>query len=126
MARLREALLDPVFNNNPIALQVLGICSALAVTTRLETTFTMCLSVIFVTAFSNLAVSMIRNHIPTIAGGDKSPRLIAAVSLCQFRQQPVLYSRIFFLRPHQTGVCDTDISLIPVEDRKFAAQHQVG
>lgn len=65
MARLKEALLDPIFNNNPIALQVLGICSALAVTTKLETTFTMCLSVIFVAAFSNLAVSLIRNFIPT-------------------------------------------------------------
>ena len=41
MSKEREALLDPFFNNNPIALQVLGICSALAVTTKMETAFVM-------------------------------------------------------------------------------------
>ena len=41
----REALLDPLFNNNPIALQVLGICSALAVTTKMSTALVMCLAV---------------------------------------------------------------------------------
>ena len=60
----REALLDPLFNNNPIALQVLGICSALAVTTKMETAMVMTVAVVFVTAFSNLAVSLIRNRIP--------------------------------------------------------------
>jgi Na+-transporting NADH:ubiquinone oxidoreductase subunit D len=65
MGKARDALFDPIFNNNPIALQVLGICSALAVTTKLETTFTMCLAVIFVTTFSNAAVALIRNHIPS-------------------------------------------------------------
>ncbi len=65
MGKARDALFDPVFKNNPIALQVLGICSALAVTTKLETTITMCLAVIFVTAFSSLSVSLIRNHIPS-------------------------------------------------------------
>ena len=65
MGKAREALFDPIFNNNPIALQVLGICSALAVTTKLETTVTMCLAVIFVITFSNLSVALIRNHIPT-------------------------------------------------------------
>jgi len=64
MSKEREALLDPFFNNNPIALQVLGICSALAVTTKMETAFVMSLAVVFVTAFSNLAVSAIRNYIP--------------------------------------------------------------
>jgi len=64
MSQNREALLDPLFNNNPIALQVLGICSALAVTTQMKTAFVMSLAVIFVTAFSNLAVSAIRNWIP--------------------------------------------------------------
>ena len=59
-----RVLLNPVFNDNPIALQVLGICSALAVTTKLETTIVMCLAVIAVTAFSSAAVSSIRNHIP--------------------------------------------------------------
>ena len=65
MATQKEVLLDPVFNNNPIALQVLGICSALAVTVSLSTTMVMCIAVIFVTTFSNLAVSLIRNRIPT-------------------------------------------------------------
>ena len=60
----RKVLLDPLFNNNPIALQVLGICSALAVTTKLGTAVTMCIALTFVTAFSNLSVSIIRNHIP--------------------------------------------------------------
>ncbi|MEM7350078.1 MAG: NADH:ubiquinone reductase (Na(+)-transporting) subunit D [Acidobacteriota bacterium] len=60
----RDVLLDPLFNNNPIALQVLGICSALAVTTKLETSAVMCLAVIFVLVGSNLSVSLLRNHIP--------------------------------------------------------------
>ncbi len=60
-----EILLSPLFRNNPIALQVLGVCSALAVTTKLETSAVMALSVIFVMGCSNTAVSLIRNHIPT-------------------------------------------------------------
>ncbi|MBH58170.1 MAG: NADH:ubiquinone reductase (Na(+)-transporting) subunit D [Planctomycetaceae bacterium] len=63
--KAKDVLLDPVFKNNPIALQVLGICSALAVTTKLDTSLTMCVAVIFVVAFSNLAVSVIRNYIPS-------------------------------------------------------------
>lgn len=63
MSKLRKTLLEPIFDNNPIALGVLGICSALAVTSKLETSFVMSLAVIFVVAFSNLAVSIIRNHI---------------------------------------------------------------
>ena len=60
----RAVLLDPILQSNPIALHVLGICSALAVTIKLETTIVMCLAVIFVTAFSNASVSMIRKQIP--------------------------------------------------------------
>jgi Na+-transporting NADH:ubiquinone oxidoreductase subunit D len=63
--KAKDALLNPLFNDNPIALQVLGICSALAVTTKLETSFVMCLAVIFVVALSNVSVSLIRNRIPT-------------------------------------------------------------
>ncbi|HUG91199.1 MAG TPA: NADH:ubiquinone reductase (Na(+)-transporting) subunit D [Planctomycetaceae bacterium] len=59
-----KALLDPLVDNNPIALQVLGICSALAVTTKMETTAVMCLAVIFVVAASNWSVSLIRSQIP--------------------------------------------------------------
>jgi len=62
---IKKILFDPVFNNNPIALQVLGICSALAVTTKMETTLVMSVAVTLVTAFSSLSVSIIRNHIPS-------------------------------------------------------------
>ena len=60
----RDVLLDPLFNNNPIALQVLGICSALAVTTGMKTAAVMSVALIFVCAFSNVSVSAIRNYIP--------------------------------------------------------------
>lgn len=60
----REALLDPLFNNNPIALQVLGICSALAVTTQMSTALVMCVAVIFVLVGTNLVISLLRNNIP--------------------------------------------------------------
>jgi len=60
----KDVLLNPLFNTNPIALQVLGVCSALAVTSGLDTAITMCLSVIFVLALSNAAVSLIRRYIP--------------------------------------------------------------
>ncbi len=59
-----KVLLDPLLSNNPIALQVLGICSALAVTTKMETTVVMCLAVTAVLAVSNFSVSLLRNHIP--------------------------------------------------------------
>ncbi len=65
MSQPREVLVDPIFNNNPIALQVLGICSALAVTISMSQTLVMCLAVIFVCTMSNLAVSLVRNRIPT-------------------------------------------------------------
>jgi len=64
MSEYRKILVDPIFNRNPIALQVLGICSALAVTTKLETSIVMSLTVICVIALSNLSVSLIRNYIP--------------------------------------------------------------
>ena len=63
--KAKDVLLDPIFNNNPIALQMLGICSALAVTTQLKTSVVMSFAVIFVTAFSNVSVSLIRKWIPT-------------------------------------------------------------
>jgi len=64
-SKMNQALLDPLFNNNPIALQVLGICSALAVTTKLETSLVMSVAVVAVLALSNLSVSLIRNMIPS-------------------------------------------------------------
>jgi Na+-transporting NADH:ubiquinone oxidoreductase subunit D len=60
----KTALLDPLFENNPIGLQVLGICSALAVTTKLETSLVMSLALTAVCGCSNVAVSFIRNRIP--------------------------------------------------------------
>lgn len=62
--RLKELLTSPFIANNPIALQVLGICSSLAVTTKLETAIVMALSVSLVTAFSSFFISAIRNYIP--------------------------------------------------------------
>ena len=64
MSTMKDSLVDPIFKNNPIALQVLGICSALAVTSSLKVTLVMCLSVIVVTACSNTCISLIRNLIP--------------------------------------------------------------
>jgi Na+-transporting NADH:ubiquinone oxidoreductase subunit D len=64
-AKSKDVLLNPLFNSNPIALQVLGICSALAVTTKLETSIVMALSVTFVLGLSNAAVSLIRHYIPS-------------------------------------------------------------
>lgn len=61
----RELLIDPLVDNNPITLQVLGICSALAVTSSLTVSFVMALAVIFVTAFSNFFISILRNQIPS-------------------------------------------------------------
>ena len=65
MNKYKAILLDPVFNNNPIALQILGICSALAVTSKLETSIVMSLAVIFVLTLSNFSVSVIRKHVPS-------------------------------------------------------------
>lgn len=62
--KAKDVLFNPLFNDNPIALQILGICSALAVTTKMETSITMSLAVIFVLSLSNTAVSLIRNIIP--------------------------------------------------------------
>ena len=61
----KGVLITPIFKNNPIALQILGICSALAVTSSMSVSLVMALAVIAVTAFSNLFVSLIRNHIPS-------------------------------------------------------------
>ncbi len=61
----KDVLLDPLVKNNPIALQVLGICSALAVTTGLTNSVIMAIAVVVVTACSNATVSLIRNYIPS-------------------------------------------------------------
>ncbi|WNC73379.1 NADH:ubiquinone reductase (Na(+)-transporting) subunit D [Thalassotalea psychrophila] len=61
----KKVLISPIVDNNPIALQVLGICSALAVTSSMANALVMTLAVVLVTAFSNLFISIIRNHIPS-------------------------------------------------------------
>ena len=65
MSTAKEVLFNPILENNPIALQVLGICSALAVTISMTNTLVMCAAVVFVTAFSSLFVSMLRSRIPS-------------------------------------------------------------
>ncbi len=75
MSKSRDVLFDPLLNNNPIALQVLGICSALAVTTKLSTALVMCGAVIVVTTLANLAVSSVRNGMP------KSIRIIVQLTI---------------------------------------------
>jgi Na+-transporting NADH:ubiquinone oxidoreductase subunit D len=62
--KARDVLFGPIFENNPIALQVLGICSALAVTTKLEKAVIMAISVTLVTGFASLSISLIRHWIP--------------------------------------------------------------
>ena len=62
--RRKKILIDPLDDNNPISIQVLGICSALAVTLKLEPTIIMAISVVFVMIFSSLITSIIRNYIP--------------------------------------------------------------
>ncbi|AFP30002.1 MULTISPECIES: NADH:ubiquinone reductase (Na(+)-transporting) subunit D [Marinobacter] len=71
----KKVLFEPIFSNNPIGLQILGICSALAVTTSMNVTIVMCLSVTAVTACSNLAVSLVRAKIPN------SIRIIAQMTI---------------------------------------------
>ncbi|MBO8437784.1 MAG: NADH:ubiquinone reductase (Na(+)-transporting) subunit D [Bacteroidetes bacterium] len=60
----RETLLGPLSKNNPVVVQILGICSALAVTAKLEPAFVMAVSVTAVVAFSNVIISLLRNTIP--------------------------------------------------------------
>lgn len=60
----KKVLIEPVVDNNPIALQILGICSALAVTTKMTTALTMCIALTAVLVCSNVAISLIRRHVP--------------------------------------------------------------
>ena len=63
--RRKKILVDPLDDNNPVTIQVLGICSALAVTIKLEPTIVMSLSVVFVMIFSSLLTSLVRDYIPS-------------------------------------------------------------
>lgn len=64
-AEAKSVITAPIFDNNPIALQVLGICSALAVTSQMDKALVMSIALTTVIAFSNLLISLIRNHIPS-------------------------------------------------------------
>ena len=63
--KYKDVLVKPLIDENPITLQILGICSALAVTNNLSVTMVMCVALTSVVAFSNLFISIIRNHIPS-------------------------------------------------------------
>ena len=65
MADTKSILTTPIFNNNPIALQILGICSALAVTTSVKNALVMCIALTLVTAFSSFFFFFFRNKIPS-------------------------------------------------------------
>ncbi|MCZ6671744.1 MAG: NADH:ubiquinone reductase (Na(+)-transporting) subunit D, partial [Verrucomicrobia bacterium] len=64
MANIKQTILDPLSDNNPITIQVLGICSALAVTIKMETAFVMALALTSVLTCSNFIISLLRNAIP--------------------------------------------------------------
>ena len=78
----KQIVLDPLINNNPIALQVLGICSALAVTTKLSTSLTMCAAVCVVLVCSNAAVSLIRAYVPNSIRIIVQMTIIASLVIC--------------------------------------------
>lgn len=78
----KKILFDPIFDNNPIALQVLGICSALAVTTGLRTAVVMSAAVTAVTGLSNLSVSLVRNGVPSSIRIIVQLTIIAALVIC--------------------------------------------
>ena len=75
MSKLPLSLTEPIMASNPVTLQVLGICSALAVTTSLSTSLVMSVALIFVLTLSNVSISLIRNHIPS------SIRLIIQITI---------------------------------------------
>ncbi|MCL1115269.1 MULTISPECIES: NADH:ubiquinone reductase (Na(+)-transporting) subunit D [Shewanella] len=72
---IREILTSPIFEHNPVAMQVLGVCSALAVSNSMQTALVMTLAVTFVLVFSNLIISSIRHFIPN------SVRIIAQMTV---------------------------------------------
>ena len=78
----KERLLTPIVNDNPIALQILGICSALAVTSSLNVTLVMCVALTLVTGFSNLFVSLVRNFIPSSIRIIVQMTIIASLVIC--------------------------------------------
>lgn len=64
-AEIKKTVIDPLVDNNPITLQILGICSALAVTTSMNTALLMSVALTTVVALSNASISMVRSHVPS-------------------------------------------------------------
>lgn len=79
---IKEVLVEPIFNKNPIALQILGICSSLAVTTSLNTALVMAVALTLVTAFSSFFISMLRNMIPSSIRIIVQMTIIASLVIC--------------------------------------------
>ncbi|MGD9210007.1 MAG: NADH:ubiquinone reductase (Na(+)-transporting) subunit D [Desulfobacteraceae bacterium] len=90
-----QTFLEPLVGNNPISMQMLGICSALAVTVQMKTALVMGLSMTFVVAFSNLAVSLMRRHIP------RNIRII--VELCVIASLVILADELLKAFLYQTS-----------------------
>lgn len=78
----KEVLVEPIFGANPIALQILGICSALAVTTSLNTALVMCLALTLVTACSSFCIALIRKVIPSNIRIIVQMTIIASLVIC--------------------------------------------
>ena len=78
----KQVLIEPIFGQNPIALQILGICSALAVTTSLETAVVMSVALTLVTAFSSFFISSVRNFIPSSIRIIVQMTIIASLVIC--------------------------------------------
>ena len=132
----KSVLTAPIFKNNPIALQILGICSALAVTTSMSVSLVMTLAVIFVTAFSNLFVSLIRNHIPSSIRIIVQMTIIASLVIVvdqilkAFAYESTLYEDLHRTFPEVTAVAFPDwggtqyVAIVAVRQRyKGQARH---
>ena len=100
--KARDVLFDPLVDNNPITLQILGICSALAVTTNLLASLIMCLAVIAVTALSNVSISMIRKDIPANIRIIVQMTVIASLVIVVMR-----FSRRTLLKPANNSRCSS-------------------
>ena len=97
MSKAREVLLNPIFNDNPIALQILGICSALAVTVQLKQAVVMSIAVIVVCALSNLILSFLRKGLPS--------RIRIIVEMCVIASLVILVDQ--FLRAYMFALSKT-------------------
>ncbi|MCA8972929.1 MAG: NADH:ubiquinone reductase (Na(+)-transporting) subunit D, partial [Planctomycetes bacterium] len=123
--RASEIVLGPLIDKNPIAVQVLGICSALAVTTKLETAVAMTISVTFVLVFSNMAVSLIRKVIPNSIRIIVQMTIIASLVILV---DQILAAYAFDISREMTVFVSLIVTNCIVMGRAegFAMQHSVG